>query len=186
VPSDRDQLTQEVGFVRSGIEAGDLEGAASRIVSARRLARAVDDREALREIRALSWAVWRGGGLRVRLLVLRLTAAPVVLRLLALLVPFLLVWLVYWFIASGPILGGNCGPEGLLGREGHLHGGGYESAPAAAVVGGVLWAMAGVAVWRVGQLRAVLIGSLSIYAAALLVLWFGISPIVWGDQHCVL
>jgi hypothetical protein len=98
----------------------------------------------------------------------------------------LIIWIFYWLQAR-PIIGGNCGPEGFLGREGILKGGGYESTSAAAVVGGAVLAVVAVAAWRLKQRRGwLLLGFAGLYVIALIVLWYGVSPLVWGDPHCVL
>lgn len=98
-----------------------------------------------------------------------------------------LIWIVYGLKVLGPILGGNCGPQGFLGREGVLRGGGYRSAPTAAAVGGVLLAVVAVAAWRLKQRRGVVLFAFAVlYVIALVVLWNVVSPLVWGDPHCVL
>ncbi len=101
------------------------------------------------------------------------------------------IWVVYFFKATDPTLlwGGNCGPESdgwLGGRVGHMQGGQYESALTAAVVGDVLWAMALAAVWGLQRRRGiVLLAFPVVYVIALVLLWYVVSPAVWGDPHCV-
>lgn len=85
----------------------------------------------------------------------------------------------------GPFLGGNCGPEGFFGPEGHLAGGAHDSALGAAAVGGVLWAAAGTAVWWLHERRgAVILAFTVLYVVALIVLWYAVSPAIWGAQYC--
>ena len=97
------------------------------------------------------------------------------------------IWIFYWLQLHGPILGGNCGPEGFFGQEGFLKGGSYQSAPTAAAVGGVLLAVAVVAAWQLKRWRGrLLLAFAALYVLALLMLWYVVSPLVWGDPRCVL
>ena len=98
----------------------------------------------------------------------------------------LIIWIVYWLQALGPILGGNCGPEGWFGPEGNLYGGGYRSAPVGAGVGGVLLAVVAVLAFRLNRWRGrLLLAFATLYVIALVVLWYAVSPLIWGEPRCV-
>lgn len=116
------------------------------------------------------------------------TAREVLARLWVVLSPLVwaAIWLVY-YLQANPILGGNCGPEGLVfGPLGRWEGGGYESELAAAVVGALLLAVGGLTAWHVRKRPGtVMFAFAGTYVVALVVLWF-VSPAIWGPRHCVI
>jgi len=119
----------------------------------------------------------------------RTTARP--LSLIGSLVALTGIWALIMFFYAAPtftLLGGNCGPQTSYGLQpGTWHGGGYSSFATAAALGGVLWAAAGVAAWRIpNRRRGLLLAYAVLYVAAVIVLWYGVSPSVWGHQHCVI
>ena len=113
-----------------------------------------------------------------------------VLRLLLSLVLFALIgaliWVVYGLASNSFAFLGNCGPSDLIGQSGHLVGGAAASAPTAAAIGGVLWAVAGAAVWRLRQTAGVALIFIVLYLGALLILSLVVSPAIWGARHCVI
>jgi hypothetical protein len=96
------------------------------------------------------------------------------------------IWLIYALESGSVTLFGNCGPQGFIGQDGNWHGGSAASGSAAAAIGGVLWAMAGAAVWRRRQTAVVVLGFSVLYVVTLVVLGVGLSRVIWGPRHCVI
>jgi hypothetical protein len=98
-----------------------------------------------------------------------------------------LIWFIYAFSAGVLTIFGNCGPNDFIGRGGELHGGATSSGFVAALIGGVLFVWAGAALWRFpDRWRGVVLAYGVSYGAALVVLAYLVSPLVWGHEHCVM
>jgi hypothetical protein len=101
-----------------------------------------------------------------------------------------IVALVYYVKANQSLsLFGTCGPgngpEGGIGQQGNWVGAGYSSGAVGAFLGAALWAVAAVATWRLPRWRGpVVFAYAAIYVVALVVLWYFVSPVVWGPQRC--
>jgi hypothetical protein len=208
---EKQALGVELARARGLIEVGEYEVALARLARARRLAWAEREVDALVEIERLTRTVWlqapatsdiahRSGQLLLMLgqdqrpspvTPQRASGFRIAAWLGGLAFLWACIWVLYFINATDPELlwGGNCGPEGdswLGGRTGNMEGGRYESALTAAVVGGLLWAMAVVAVWRLHRGKGILLLAFPVvYVVALVVLWYGVSPAIWGDPHCV-
>jgi hypothetical protein len=103
------------------------------------------------------------------------------------------IWIVYGFASGSFSVFGNCGPQAFIGKAGRWVGGSASSAWAAAALGGLLWAAAGAAVWRLKRTgsvwwletsSAVAFAYIAIYIAALIVLAIGLAPSIWGLRQC--
>ena len=203
-------LADELAEARALVEQGHDEGALDALARARERASHLRDVRALDEVlvaaRTVGGRAQHGTLLALRADALAVGAAweldpdrapgsgsayrrqpmPLAAWLLGAAFIGLIIWIFYWLQAQGPILGGNCGPEGWFGPEGNLEGGGYRSAPTGAAVGGVLLAVVAVAAWRLNQRRGtVLFGFAVLYVIALVLLWYVVSPLIWGDPRCV-
>jgi hypothetical protein len=109
-----------------------------------------------------------------------------VLSLLLVAIIGIAIWVIYGFASGSFAILGNCGPEGFIGRDGYWVGGSASSEWAAAVIGGVLGAGAGAAVWRLRQTAVVVVGFIVVYIATLIILALGLSRVIWGPRHCVM
>jgi hypothetical protein len=111
------------------------------------------------------------------------------LRLILSLLLFAIVgvpmWVVYGFASGGFSLFGNCGPQGFLGQDGQWVAGSASSVWAAAIIGGVLWTLGGLAVWRLQETAVVFYFLVIFYVIALIVLAL-VSGAIWGPRHCVI
>jgi hypothetical protein len=114
---------------------------------------------------------------------------PILRLLLSLLLLEILgatIWVIYGFASGSFAPLGNCGGRGFIGYNGHWEGGSAESAWTAAAIGGWLWAVAGVVVWRERKTAVVVLGFTVLYVGTLIVLALGVSQAIWGPRHCVL
>jgi hypothetical protein len=127
-------------------------------------------------------------------LVPKTATVPVIAKLITSLIGLTSIWaiitLVYYIKASQALsffgtCGPGAGPSGGIGQEGNWAGAGYSSATAAAAMGGMLWVAAAVAAWRFRARRGtVVLAYATIYIVALVVLWYFVSPTIWGPEHC--
>ncbi len=96
----------------------------------------------------------------------------------------LVIWIVYAVAAQTGGAEAACGPSFLWAS---WSGGGQATAgslTAAAVLGGSLLVLAGVAAWRVWlKLGFLFTGFVGLYALGLAVLWYTTPPI-WGPRYC--